>query len=265
MKNDVRSATPAIPALERGIAILEMLTGPLRDGASRHDIQKQLAIPQASAYRLLKTLTEARLISEDASTGKFRLGARSMRLGFWARHVSPVVKAAQPLLRELSLLTHQMSTLVVHDHRWKLMVLETWQTEGTPLRVAARPGMFFGLDQSTAPGLCYLTFEPSLRAEKFLHQIASPERRALMDLQVEPPDRGILDVCQNFRGLGYALQTVNPGNSGLAVPVYDRRAKSVRVAAALCIVCDAKFLTPRHVEKWSAAAHRYTKELEDAI
>ena len=265
MKNDARAATSPTPALDRGIAILEMLTGPLRDGATRHDIQKRLAIPQASTYRLLKTLTDARLISEDPSTGKFRLGARSMRLGFWARHVSPVVKAVQPLLRELSLLTHQMSTLIVHDHRWKLMVLETWQTEGTPLRVPVRPGMFFGLDQSTAPGLCYLTFEPSLRAEKFLHQIAIPERRELMDLQVEPPDKSILDVCQNFRRLGYAVQSVNPVNSGLAVPVYDRRAKGVRVAAALSIVCDAKFLTPRHVEKWSSAARRLAKELESAI
>lgn len=68
------------PALQRGLAILELFT-PQRRTLSLTDIAKALGIGRASAYRLVFTLEHLGYIGRAGDGKSYRLEPRSMQLG----------------------------------------------------------------------------------------------------------------------------------------------------------------------------------------
>ncbi len=98
-----RSAPPAavLPAsvIARVVAILGLFhSGRLAISAA--DIAAALAISSASAYRYANELLAAGLLAKGG--GRFRLGPKIIELEYLIRSFDPVVRAGEPLLRELA-------------------------------------------------------------------------------------------------------------------------------------------------------------------
>lgn len=97
------------------MAILEALAD-RPDGLPFNDLAAALDMPSASAHRLLRTLTDADYVREDADSGRYIIGGRMMRLASRALdHRTQLRTLARPYLRELVARTHETANLSTLD------------------------------------------------------------------------------------------------------------------------------------------------------
>lgn len=264
MRNELR---PAVPALDRAREILELLAGAREAGLSAQELRARVRIPRASLYRLLRGLLESAWLAQDARSGRYRLGLGLLRLGFDARAASPLVRAGLPILRRAARETHEMSELAVDVGGGRISMLDVWQVEGTPLRVAARPGLSFGMNHQVAHGLCYLTFDGPRRLQEYLARLRTAAGRNAFQFR-GPLPRHLEEACARWHELGYAwyVQRRPEGlNARLAVPVYDPHSSAGRLAASLGIVFDGEKLNALRAAEWAHALRACARDLEKAL
>jgi DNA-binding IclR family transcriptional regulator len=89
-----------VPALRRGLDILEMFSG-AREVVTVPEITRALGISRATAFRLVHTLAVAGYLERLPSAHAFRLGRQSLSLSFEYLHSLGMVDVARPLLEEL--------------------------------------------------------------------------------------------------------------------------------------------------------------------
>ncbi len=87
---------PAVPALVRGFAILDLLAR--EPGLTFTDIHTRLALPKSSAFHLLATLCDLGVLQSQPD-GRYGLGLRLSELGTAAAGQSQIDREAQPHLR----------------------------------------------------------------------------------------------------------------------------------------------------------------------
>ncbi len=239
----------AVPALTRGLELLKLLSGSAPPGPTAAELQRRSGIPPASFFRILRVLQDARLIAQEPRSGCYQLGAGAMLLGFTARAHSPLVLAAQPILRDLSAATHQMAELAVATGNWTLMILETWLAERSSLNIRARPGLFFPLNHLHAPGLCYLSFDQDFGLTRYQRTAARAGGVAQLGL-TQPIAASLPGECERWRRLGYCYRP-QPANATARVtaPIYSTLHPG-EVVGALSIVCARAELTPVRIVEW---------------
>ena len=75
----------SVAALQRGLGILQMFRSD-RLRIKVIDIERELAIPRATAYRLVRTLEAGGFLIGDPESNTFCLGPRVLKLGFEFLH-----------------------------------------------------------------------------------------------------------------------------------------------------------------------------------
>jgi DNA-binding IclR family transcriptional regulator len=104
-----------VPALERGIRILELFERQ-RTEISGVDVARELALPRATAFRLLRTLEQLECLTRTEG-GAYRVGPAVLRLGFEyisSLEVTEVARGTIDALRDRSGCSAQ---LVIRDGR----------------------------------------------------------------------------------------------------------------------------------------------------
>ena len=256
----------AVPALDRGIQILQLLAELRSNGARAREILAQTGIPPASCFRILKKLTDSSFLQQNMHTGRYHLGPGAMFLGFQARVHSPLVRAATPVLRELSSATHHMTELAAAIGDWQLMMLETWLSERSSLQILARPGLLFPLNHLTAPGLIHLAFDETYGRRQYVRVTNRPEGRRRMGISHEAP-AALSAECDRARRLGYCWRKQSVGNIRLSAPVFDP-SNPGRLLAAISIVCEIREFTLVRAAQWAprlkAASEKILSNLQQA-
>ena len=181
-----------------------------------------------------------------------------------ARATSPLVAAAKPLLRAITHATHEMSELAIPVGRWDLMILETWQAEGTPVRVVSRPGLFFQMNHLNAHGLCFLCFDGERRLNEYVRGARAPDKRQRFGLDQKLPD-GLLEECERWRRLSYVWKSQTNDNTRIAVPVFDLHATGKRMIGTLGVVCDSRQLSAPRAAQWAITLQQQARRLEMAM
>jgi DNA-binding IclR family transcriptional regulator len=158
------STTASVPALERGLDVLELLSRePAGLGIS--DLSAALALPKNAAFRIAHTLVARGYLLRDEATKRFRLSAKMLTVGQpRTGDVSLVEVALGPMrsLRDQTKETVQLGLRIGEEG----VIIE--QVAGLhPLRIAVDPGLRFPL-HNNAPGKVLLAFQPE------------PERAALV-------------------------------------------------------------------------------------
>jgi DNA-binding IclR family transcriptional regulator len=103
------SSKPLVPALERGLAILEVL-GRSRAGLSLSQLTRHLSLPKSSVHCLLRTLQASGYLYRDDSSGKYRISLRICDLARQALSGMSLREQARPFLNDLA----DQSGLTVH-------------------------------------------------------------------------------------------------------------------------------------------------------
>jgi DNA-binding IclR family transcriptional regulator len=101
--------TPTVPALERGLAILELVARS-RNGLTFSQVSRRLDFPKSSIHCLLISFERLGYLQRLESSGRFVAGLNLMRIATVASHGITLRQKAGPLLSELA----QRTGLTVH-------------------------------------------------------------------------------------------------------------------------------------------------------
>jgi len=122
--------TPSVPALERTLAILELLAGS-RVGLTLPEIAKELQLPKSSVHCLLITLERHRYLNRNERTSRYMFGSKLFSLGNMSLSGLRVRQVAAPHMHTLM----ERAGLTVH-----LAVLEGY--EAVLVEKAEPPGLY---------------------------------------------------------------------------------------------------------------------------
>jgi IclR family acetate operon transcriptional repressor len=101
--------TRSAPALERGLAVLELVVKS-NGGLTLRELSQALQLPRSSTHRLLVTLERHGYLMRNARTGRYMFALKLFDLANAALRVTELRDRAFPLLRNLMEKTH----LTVH-------------------------------------------------------------------------------------------------------------------------------------------------------
>lgn len=111
-----------VPALERGMRILELF-GSQRAAISGADVARELRLPRATAFRLLRTLESLDYLKRAEGTA-YRVGPAVLRLGFEYLGSLEVPQIARGAIERLRDRTGCSAQLVIRDGRDVVVVLK---------------------------------------------------------------------------------------------------------------------------------------------
>ena len=165
-KNTSATTSPyLVPALERGLNILEILSE--HPGGLMMNEMKELNLPSASLYRMLVTLSERGYIVKDSSD-RYRLGRKLLSLGYKALDNSNLIETSAAFQRELRNAVNETVALGVICNA-EGVVIDTVRSEQA-VCVYVQIGHHFPL-HTAAPAKAVLAFLPAAEQAQLLDKI----------------------------------------------------------------------------------------------
>ncbi len=113
--------TPTVPALERGLAVLE-LVAKSRNGLTFSQVSRYFDFPKSSIHCLLVTLERLGYLQRLESTGRFVAGLNLVRIATVASHGITLRQKAGPLLTELAQSTGLTAHMAVMENNEALLI-----------------------------------------------------------------------------------------------------------------------------------------------
>ncbi|MEH7342359.1 IclR family transcriptional regulator [Bacillus sp. JJ1532] len=206
--------------IERALDIIFSLAE-VESNLTVSEIAEKVAIPESTAYRLIKTLENYGMV-ERKSVGQIRLGVRILDL---ARSLQQqmdreLITIARPIMEMLTENVNETSLLCVRSATEVICVqsIETRQI----LRLSVEVGKILPLYRG-ASGKAILAFEKKQTISQLVQTISDENVRQNIQSEIE-----------EIRSQGYCLTfaEVDTNIFGLAVPIYD---KDKRVIASLTV------------------------------
>lgn len=164
-KKSRKTSLYLVPALERGLKILEILAA--HPGGLQMNGMKELNLPAASLYRMLVTLTELGYIVKENSD-RYRLGRKLLSLGYQALDHSNLVEMSAVFQRTLRDMVNETVALGVISGG-EGVVVDTVRSE-QPVCVYVQIGHHFPL-HTAAPAKAVLAFLPGAEQTRLLDNI----------------------------------------------------------------------------------------------
>lgn len=215
------------------------------------EIAEKVAIPESTAYRLLKTL-ETNGIIERKLVGQIGLGMRILDLArsLYQQIDRELFLIARPIMEKLTELTNETTLLCVRTGTQAICVqhVETRRM----IRFSIDNGKVLPMHRG-ASGKVILAFEHQRVVDQILRTIDGPREQEQLVIELE-----------SIRKLGYSLTLgeVDHDVFGLAVPVYD---SYQRVIASLTVAGPADRLPKEETEKLAEPVILAAKEISEKM
>lgn len=228
--NAITPNTPATddkyraPALEKGLDILEVLSGSSH-GLTQAEMAKSLGRSPNEIYRMLNTLVRRGYISKSLTGERYQLSMKMFTLAHRHPPFRRLIDHALPLLKEAAKKTRQ-SCLLGIEHRGEIVIsasIESPENWGLSLRT----GSVIGLS-NTGTGRVLAAFKSPRRREAMI------DGHELVDGEPEIVKSEFLEVLDKVREHGYEKMPsgITIGVTNLSVPVLGHDGQSI--AALTC-------------------------------
>lgn len=213
--------------------VVDVLTAFVGAGATLmlKTVAERANMHPAKVHRYLVSLCKTGHVSQDPSSGRYRLGPATLRLGYAAMNAIPVVSIARPLLRELSELHRCSSFIALWSGAGPRIVLQ--EKEVAPIAVVAHVGSIFPL-LTSATGRTFAAWLPREATEALLRKgLAALAKHPVQDTPstLEEAQKLFADIRK--RGLARATGQLHPVVHGLSIPVFDASDKICAVMTML--------------------------------
>ena len=207
-----------IQSVEVGFALIDALTK--SQGAMMlRDLAQAAGMSPAKAHRYLVSYQRLGLVQQEGSSTRYDLGPAALRIGLATLSRLDAVALARSRMDALmDEIGHTVAIAVWGNHG---PVIVHWQEPARAVTVNLRLGDVMPL-LGSATGRCFAAFasqalvQPLLKAE--IARLSQTERAGMPRDANEA--QGILNETRK-RGMGRVVDTLLPGISGLAVPVWD--------------------------------------------
>jgi IclR family KDG regulon transcriptional repressor len=217
LKGDANS----VFALRRGLSILDQFSGHHGD-LGVNEIARMVGMHKSTVSRLCATLENAGYLERNASTNRFRLGARIYQLAGSSSPTADVRLVARPVMQELVETSRETATLGVREGS-DIVTIDV--VDGlTHMRMATRVGMRTQLHAS-AVAKAILAWMPEAELDEVL---ADWPMIGLTPNTVTDAD-ALKGRLAEVRGRGYALdmEELEVGLRCVAAPIRDPRGRVV--------------------------------------
>jgi DNA-binding IclR family transcriptional regulator len=216
-----------IQSVEVGFALLEALTQAPSPMMLR-DIALAAKMSPAKAHRYLVSYQRLGLVMQDGASTRYDLGPAALKLGLACLERLDAVKLARQHMDALmDEIGHTVAIAVWGNHG---PVIVHWQEPARSVTVNLRLGDVMPL-LGSATGRCFAAFAPQASVmpllKQELSQLHKAPRRGMPNNAAQA--QALLEETRQ-QGLGRVVDTLLPGISGLATPVWDA---SERICLAL--------------------------------
>jgi DNA-binding IclR family transcriptional regulator len=117
-----RPTTAFNKSLTKAVSVLKCFTPQaLELGAA--DVARKVGLPKTTAHRILRTFADARLLEQNVTTSRYTIGPLLYMLGNLYLSSTDVLKAAEPVLKEISNLTGIDVSLGIFDKGYITVVM----------------------------------------------------------------------------------------------------------------------------------------------
>ena len=161
-----------IPSVDRAIKILESLSNS-RSGLSLTKISESLEIPKSTAFSILATLENGRVIQRATSGGRYKIGLKAFEIGYTYANNLDLRQSALPNIEDLARKTGETCSLAVLDNGEVVYIekIESSHFMRTASRVGGREPAY-----CTALGKALLAHQSSESIEHFVAGVPMPRR-----------------------------------------------------------------------------------------
>ena len=232
--HDAASKTPSVPALERGLAILELIAQS-RGGLTFSQLARHFDFPKSSVHCLLLTFERQGYLQRDEATGRYMTGQKLVSLANVAIDGIVLREKATPLLRALVAATGMTVHLAILD-RDEVVVIAKMDRPGMR-RVATWIGKRVDI-HCTSLGKCLVAHLSDAEIDRLIGQ------RVLLrhnENTIVSPTRLKKELAK-ARTLGYAMDDEEEeiGVRCIGAPVFNWERQ---VVAAISVVGTTERIT----------------------
>jgi len=218
--------TQSVPALERGLLILEHLAQSRR-GVTLSQLTSKLQLPRSTGHALLLTYQRCGYVQRDRETGRYRLGSRLHTLANMALAGHTLRSHCSSYLHRLMQETHATVHLAVMENG-EVILIDRVEPNGN-VRLATWVGKRMGL-HCTAVGKAIIAHLPPGVLDELI------QRQGLMRYNENTISsvRKLRAACEQIRQLGYAVDDEEEeiGVRCIGAPIYNDKGE---VVAAISI------------------------------
>ncbi|MGE8657144.1 MAG: IclR family transcriptional regulator [Achromobacter sp.] len=199
-------------SLERGLEILRAFR-PGTDLLGNGELAERTGLSAATVSRLTQTLVTSGFLEHDQRARAYRLAAPVLSLGHAMRAASPILRAATPLMREVSAKRHVNVGLAGAD-RAEMVYLESirYNRKASLRTIVAGQRVPIEL---TSLGRAYLATRDAAARAALLAAIRSHYRSASWKPIGAEIERALAKVARD----GYCLAAWQPGVIALSTPL----------------------------------------------
>ncbi len=207
-----------IQSVEVGFSLLEALTQ--APGAMMlRDLAQAAGMSPAKAHRYLVSYQRLGLVTQGEGSTRYDLGPAALKLGLATLSRLDAVQMARSRMDALMAeIGHTVAIAVWGNHG---PVIVHWQEPVRAVTVNLRLGDVMPL-LGSATGRCFAAFAPTAWVAPLLKQeiaqLAKTQRQGMPHNAAQAQQ--LIDEARKL-GLGRVVDTLLPGISGLAVPVWD--------------------------------------------
>ncbi|MFM7331778.1 MAG: IclR family transcriptional regulator, partial [Brachymonas sp.] len=209
-----------IQSVEVGFALLDAL-GQAPGAMMLRDLALAAGMSPAKAHRYLVSYQRLGLVTQDGASTRYDLGPAALKLGLASLERLDAVQLARSRMDDLmEKIGHTVAIAVWGNHG---PVIVHWQEPARAVTVNLRLGDVMPL-LGSATGRCFAAFAPPAQVQPLLGAEMA-QLGALKTARTGMPrnEKQVQTLLQETReqGLGRVVDTLLPGISGLAAPVWD--------------------------------------------
>jgi DNA-binding IclR family transcriptional regulator len=207
-----------IQSVEVGFALLEALTQ--ASGAMMlRDLANAAGMSPAKAHRYLVSFQRLGLVQQDGSSTRYDLGPAALKLGLATLSRLDAVALARSRMDALmDDVGHTVAIAVWGNHG---PVIVHWQEPGRAVTVNLRLGDVMPL-LGSATGRCFAAFAPAAQVQPLLKlELSQLGKNTRPGMPANAQEAKQLLETIRQQGMAWVEDTLLPGISGLAAPVWD--------------------------------------------
>jgi DNA-binding IclR family transcriptional regulator len=213
--------TQSVPALERGLLILEHLAQSRR-GVTLSQLTSKLELPRSTGHALLLTYQRCGYVQRDKETGRYRLGSRLHTLANMALAGHTLRSHCSSFLHRLM----QESSATVHlavMEQGEVILIDRVEPNGTA-RLATWVGKRMGL-HCTAVGKAIIAHLPA----DIFDELIRKQGLIRYNENTIASTRKLRAACEQIRQLGYAVDDEEEeiGIRCIGAPVHNNKGEVV--------------------------------------
>ena len=230
MTTKAASDRQGIQSVEVGFRLLRVLAATNRPMMLR-DIAKGAAMPAAKAHRYMVSFLRVGIVEQDASSGRYDLGAYALELGLSGLGRLDPVRLSGPILEALCEEIQETVALAVWGNHGATIVRIV--DAGGPITITLRSGTILPLCRS-ATGRAFAAFYRSPFLKKMLDdelKEASDASKTAITTVRRQLEKNLTEIREH--GIARATGSLTPGINGFSAPVYDHTGSMVAAITSL--------------------------------